>query len=65
MFRVDGQLDAEGGATLQTAINSVMGPAAADDNRTPAQRRADAWVDIAHRQLDAGQLRRSAARSHT
>jgi hypothetical protein len=56
MFRVDGQLDAEGGATLQTAINSVMGPPAADDNRTAAQRRADAWVDIARRQLDGGQL---------
>jgi len=56
MFRVDGQLDAEGGATLQTAINSVMGPPAADDQRTPAQRRADAWVDMARRQLDAGQL---------
>ena len=56
MFRVDGQLDAEGGATLQTAINSVMGPPAADDNRTPAQRRADAWVDIARSQLDGGRL---------
>ena len=56
MFRVDGHLDPEGGATLQTAINSVMGPPAADDKRTPAQRRADAWVDIARRQLDSGQL---------
>jgi hypothetical protein len=56
MFRVDGQLDAEGGATLQTAINSAMGPPAADDNRTHAQRRADAWVEIARRQLDGGQL---------
>ena len=56
MFRIDGQLDAEGGAVLQTAINSVMGPPAADDNRTAAQRRADAWVEIARRQLDAGQL---------
>ncbi len=56
IFRIDGQLDAEGGAVLQTAINSVMGPPAADDNRTAAQRRADAWVDIARRQLDSGQL---------
>ena len=56
MFRVDGELDAEGGATLQAAINSAMGPPAADDNRTPAQRRADAWVDIARRQLDCGRL---------
>jgi hypothetical protein len=56
VFRIDGQLDAEGGATLQTAINSVMGPPAADDNRSPAQRRADAWVDIARRQLDGGHL---------
>jgi hypothetical protein len=56
VFRIDGQLDAEGGATLQTAINSVMGPPAADDKRTAAQRRADAWVDIARRQLDGGQL---------
>ena len=56
IFRIDGQLDAEGGAVLQTAINSVMGPPAADDNRTAAHRRADAWVDIARRQLDSGQL---------
>src|SRR6266568_3468526 len=56
MFRIDGQLDAEGGAVLETAINSVMGPPTADDNRTAAQRRADAWVDIARRQLDIGQL---------
>ena len=56
IFRLDGQLDAEGGAALQTALAAVMGPPAAGDERTPAQRRADAAVELARRQLDGGQL---------
>src|SRR2546422_6417545 len=56
VFYIDGQLDAEGGATLQTALDALMGPPAADDERTPPQRRADALVEVARRQLDGGRL---------
>jgi hypothetical protein len=56
IFRIDGQLDADGGAALQTALNAAMGPPAADDWRSAAERRADALTDIARRQLDSGRL---------
>jgi hypothetical protein len=56
LFRIDGWLDGEGGAALQTVLDSLMGPPAADDNRTAPQRRADAMVDLARRQLDGGGL---------
>jgi len=56
IFRIDGQLDAEGGAVLRTALDSVMGPRREDDDRTASERCADAAVEIAHRQLDGGQL---------
>jgi hypothetical protein len=56
LFFIDGILDAEGGATLRTALDAVMGPPARGDERSPAQRRADALVDLARRQLDGGEL---------
>ena len=56
IFRIDGQLDAEGGAVLRTALDSVMGPRRDDDERTASERCADAAVEIARRQLDGGQL---------
>src|SRR5712664_146642 len=56
VFYLNGRLDAEGGAVLQTALNSVMGPPAPDDERTARQRRADAAVEMCRRQLDAGTL---------
>lgn len=56
MFKLDGQLDAEGGAALKTALEALMPPPAKDDRRTPAQRRADALVELARVQLDAGSL---------
>src|SRR5438309_2540745 len=56
VFRIDGQLDAEGGAVLRTALDSVMGPRRDDDERTASERCADAAVEIARRQLDGGQL---------
>jgi hypothetical protein len=56
LFFLDGVLDTEGGAALRTALEAVMGPPARDDERTPAQRRADALVDLARRQLDGGEL---------
>src|SRR3984893_8255441 len=56
LFRIDGWLDGEGGAVLPTALDSLMSPPADDDERTPRPRRADALVDLARRQLDAGEL---------
>ena len=56
---LDGVLDSEGGATVRAALDAVMGPPARDDERTPAQRRADALVDLARRQLDSGELPRT------
>jgi len=47
-IRLDGLLDAEGGATLRTALNAHMLPGK-DDDRTPGQRRADALVEICRR----------------
>ncbi|MDQ6692090.1 MAG: HNH endonuclease [Candidatus Dormibacteraeota bacterium] len=56
MYRLDGQLDAEGGAYLQTALNALMGVPQAGDNRSAAQRRADALVELARRKLNSGEL---------
>ncbi len=57
VYRIDGWLDAEGGATLNTALDSVMGrPRLADDDRSATERRADAAVEMARRLLDGGQL---------
>jgi hypothetical protein len=56
IFRLDGWLDADGGAALQTALDSLMGPPADDDQRSAPQRRADAVVELARRQLDGGRL---------
>jgi len=49
-------LDEEGATTLRTAMDSVLGPRRKDDDRTPAQRRADGLVGVARRLLDSGQL---------
>jgi Domain of unknown function (DUF222) len=56
IFRLDGQLDAEGGAALRSALEALMGPPADDDDRTATQRRADALVELARQQLDGGAL---------
>ena len=56
MYRIDGWLDPEGGAVLNTALNSVMGPRLEGDNRMASERRADAAVELGRRQLDGGQL---------
>jgi hypothetical protein len=56
VYRIDGWLDAEGGATLHTALDSIMGPWRDGDDRSATQRRADAVVEMARRQLDGGQL---------
>jgi hypothetical protein len=66
MVRVDGDLDPETGETLLTALRAVLDSesrsAGKDDDRTPAQRRADAlgeicrqWLDLAERPSVAGE----------
>jgi hypothetical protein len=50
-----GLLDAEGGALLRTAIDALTRPLPGDD-RVASQRRADALVELARRQLDGGSL---------
>jgi hypothetical protein len=56
MVRVDGDLDPETGETLLTALAAVRDAdaraRAADDRRTPAQRRADALGEICRQWLD-------------
>jgi len=54
-YLIDGRLDAEGGAIVQTALNALSAPAAGDQ-RHAWQRRADALVELARRQLDQGTL---------
>jgi len=66
MVRVDGHLDPETGETLLTALSAVLDAESRsrdeDDNRTPAQRRADAlgeicrqWLDLADRPSVGGE----------
>jgi hypothetical protein len=52
---VNGQLDAEGGALFRAAVNALDKPLP-DETRTAGQRRADAAVELARRQLRCGQL---------
>jgi Domain of unknown function (DUF222) len=56
MVLVRGQLDPEGGAALTTALDALMTPPGEGDERTAGQRRADALVELARRQLTAGSL---------
>ncbi|MBA3690555.1 MAG: DUF222 domain-containing protein [Actinobacteria bacterium] len=57
MVRVDGELDPEAGETLLSALGAVQGAETRsrrfDDDRTPAQRRADALGEICRQWLDA------------
>jgi len=56
VFRIDGRFDAEGGAVLRTALDAVIGPRLEGDNRMASERRADAAVELARRQLDDGRM---------
>jgi len=56
IFVLNGQFGADDGATLKAALMSVLRPPAENDERSPAQRRADALIDLARRQLDSGTL---------
>jgi len=65
MFAIDGMLDAEGGSLLRSALDALMGPPERDDSRTTSQRRTDALVEMAQRQLDQGELpQRGCQRPH-
>ena len=46
IFVLNAQFGADDGATLKAAIMSVLRPPAEDDDRSPAQRRADALIDL-------------------
>jgi hypothetical protein len=54
-LNVEGLLDSEGGAILRTAIDALTRPQPGDERIAP-QRRADALVELARRQLDSGSL---------
>jgi hypothetical protein len=53
---IRGQLDLEGGALVKTALDAWMRPPAPGDPRTPAHRRADAFVELARQALNNGTL---------
>src|SRR5664279_3855941 len=53
---LDGVLDPEAGATVLAALMPLAAPGGADDDRTPAQRRANALVELARRALDGAAL---------
>ena len=55
-YELEGYLDPEGGATLKTALEGVLGPRPKGDERSPGQRRADGLVELATRVLDRGEL---------
>lgn len=56
MGRLDGWLDPEGFAFVKAALDAATPPPGQADRRTPAQRRADALVDLARLALDSGNL---------
>lgn len=65
LVHLDGDLDPEGGAIVLAALQSLAEPGALDpsDGRTPAQRRADALVEICRRH-ETGTDRRGGSRPH-
>ncbi|HEX6310789.1 MAG TPA: DUF222 domain-containing protein [Acidimicrobiia bacterium] len=64
MVAGDFALDPEGGATVITAVDAYAKPLAGGDARTPAQRRADALVEICRRALDHGAPTAGGERPH-
>jgi hypothetical protein len=59
VFVLRGELDAEGGALVKTALDALSAPTGPSDERKGGQRRADALVDMASRQLQSGDLPRA------
>jgi hypothetical protein len=58
MVAVDGLLDPEAGETVRSALLPLARPAGPDDDRSAAQRRADALAELARQGLQAGRLPR-------
>ena len=56
LFILRGELDAEGGAVVKSAIDALSTMSGPDDSRSGSQRRADALVELASRQLKSGDL---------
>jgi Domain of unknown function (DUF222)/HNH endonuclease len=56
MVAVDGLLDPEAGEAVQAALMPLARPTGPDDDRTAAQRRADALGELARQGLQAGRL---------
>ena len=56
---LEGRLDAESGAVVNTALQALTPPPAADDMRGAGWRRAAGLVDLCHQALEGGRLRRS------
>jgi hypothetical protein len=65
MVHLSGDLDPESGGVVLAAIRGLAEPAALDaqDTRTPAQRQADALVEICHRHLN-GDPGKGSSRPH-
>ena len=57
VFVLRGELDAEGGALVKTAIDALSHGMHRGETRSASQRRADALVDLAARQLRCGDHR--------
>jgi hypothetical protein len=55
-FALHGFLDPEGGAAVRTALEPLAHPAGPDDDRSHARRWADALIELAGNELDAGVL---------
>jgi hypothetical protein len=55
LVRLDGLLDAEGGAIVRTALNAATSRDK-NDERTAGQRTHDALIDLCKRHLDGGKL---------
>ena len=65
MYRLDGWLEAEGGAAVKTALDALAKPLGVADRRSNKQRRADALVEMAHHVMNQGVLpRRNGVRPH-
>jgi hypothetical protein len=56
MVAIDGLLEPEAGETLLAALEPLARPASAEDDRSGAQRRADALAELARRALEGGRL---------
>ena len=59
MVAVNGLLDPEAGQTVLAALDPLARPSAAEDERSAAQRRADALTELARRNLEGGRLPQS------